>query len=100
MFRENRDKIETYLAFGASRFEACKPIAIEGLRLALLPTINQMSVIGELACERMFCFCSYTLTDGSNCFILLILPLRTYCLLPRYLYGTTVIPFDSNYWQA
>lgn len=44
--RENRDKVETYLAFGASRFEACKPIAIEGLRLALLPTINQMSVIG------------------------------------------------------
>lgn len=56
MFRENRDKIETYLAFGASRFEACKPIAIEGLRLALLPTINQMSVIGELACGWIFCF--------------------------------------------
>lgn len=44
--RENRDKVETYLAFGASRFEACKPIATEALRLALLPTINQMSVIG------------------------------------------------------
>lgn len=46
-YRENRDKIEMYLAFGASRFEACRPIAVEGLRLALLPTINQMSVIGE-----------------------------------------------------
>lgn len=31
-----------YLAFGASRFEACKPIAIEALRLALTPNINQM----------------------------------------------------------
>jgi len=44
--RENKDKVETYLSFGASRFEACKPIATEALRLALLPTINQMSVIG------------------------------------------------------
>lgn len=39
---ENRDKIEMYLAFGASRFEACKPIAKEALRLALTPNINQM----------------------------------------------------------
>ncbi len=41
-FAENRDKIETYLAFGASRFEACKPVAVEGLKLALLPTVNQL----------------------------------------------------------
>ena len=39
---DNRDKVETYLAFGASRLEACKPIATEALRLALTPTINQM----------------------------------------------------------
>ena len=39
---ENRDKVETYLAFGASRFEACKPIATDALRLALTPNINQM----------------------------------------------------------
>ncbi|KAB5588630.1 hypothetical protein CTheo_7924 [Ceratobasidium theobromae] len=43
---ENRDKVETYLAFGASRYEACKPIAISAIKLALTPTINQMSVIG------------------------------------------------------
>lgn len=35
-FTENRDKIETYLAMGASRFEACKPVAREALKLALL----------------------------------------------------------------
>jgi hypothetical protein len=40
--RENRDKVEVYLAFGASRFEACRPIAIATLRLALTPTINSM----------------------------------------------------------
>ncbi|CAD6567355.1 MAG: hypothetical protein TREMPRED_003558 [Tremellales sp. Tagirdzhanova-0007] len=39
---ENRDKVETYLAFGASRFEACKPVGIEALKLALLPTVNQL----------------------------------------------------------
>jgi len=50
---DNRDKVETYLAFGASRFEACKPIATEALRLALLPTINQMSVIGLISIPGM-----------------------------------------------
>ncbi|KAG8967773.1 hypothetical protein FRC03_009322 [Tulasnella sp. 419] len=50
---ENRDKVETYLAYGASRFEACKPIATEALRLALLPTINQMSVIGLISIPGM-----------------------------------------------
>lgn len=39
---ENKDKIETYLAFGATRFEACRPAASEALRLALTPIINQM----------------------------------------------------------
>ncbi|KAA1476242.1 UPF0014-domain-containing protein [Dentipellis sp. KUC8613] len=50
---ENRDKTETYLAFGASRFEACMPIAKEALRLALTPTINQMSVLGIIAIPGM-----------------------------------------------
>ena len=39
---ENRDKTETYLAFGASRFEACRPLVVDTLRLALMPVINQM----------------------------------------------------------
>lgn len=41
-FAENRDKVETYLAMGASRFEAVKPVGVEALKLALLPTVNQM----------------------------------------------------------
>ena len=40
--RENRDKVEIYLAFGATRIEACRPIAIQALKLALTPTINNM----------------------------------------------------------
>jgi len=51
--QENRDKVEMYLAFGASRVEACKPIATEAIRLALLPTINQMSVIGLISIPGM-----------------------------------------------
>lgn len=41
---DNKDKIEVYLAFGASRMEACLPLAREALKLSLLPTVNQMSV--------------------------------------------------------
>ncbi|KAG8799935.1 hypothetical protein FRC16_004069 [Serendipita sp. 398] len=40
--KDNRDKVEMYLAFGGSRWEACKPIATDALRLALTPTLNQM----------------------------------------------------------
>ncbi|KIY69800.1 UPF0014-domain-containing protein [Cylindrobasidium torrendii FP15055 ss-10] len=50
---ENRDKVEVYLAFGATRMEACKPIAIDALVLALTPVINQMSVLGIIAIPGM-----------------------------------------------
>ena len=40
--RENRDKVEVYLAFGATRVEACRPIAVQALKLALTPPINNM----------------------------------------------------------
>jgi len=51
--QENRDKVEAYLAFGASRFEACRPIAIQALKLALTPPINSMSVLGIIAIPGM-----------------------------------------------
>lgn len=46
-FAENKDKVETYLAMGASRWEACKPVGVEALKLALLPTVNQMRWVWE-----------------------------------------------------
>ncbi|WWD00178.1 hypothetical protein V866_007087 [Kwoniella sp. B9012] len=52
-FSENKDKVETYLAFGASRFEAFRPVGKEALKLALLPTVNQMSVIGLISIPGM-----------------------------------------------
>ncbi|KAG8828004.1 hypothetical protein FRC19_010512 [Serendipita sp. 401] len=51
--KDNRDKVEMYLAFGGSRWEACKPIATDALRLALTPTLNQMSVIGLISIPGM-----------------------------------------------
>jgi hypothetical protein len=45
---ENRDKTETLLAFGASRFEACLPLAVETIRLAMMPTINAMRYAGTV----------------------------------------------------
>lgn len=50
VYSENRDKIEVYLAFGASRFEASKRVAVEALRLALTPMINQMRYVDHDFC--------------------------------------------------
>ncbi|KAI8145565.1 hypothetical protein BJV82DRAFT_604206 [Fennellomyces sp. T-0311] len=38
--------IETRLAFGATRFEAVKPLAVEAIRVSMLPIITQLSVMG------------------------------------------------------
>eukprot|EP00126_Sphaerothecum_destruens_P006268 Sdes_comp19289_c0_seq4m10337 len=50
---ENRERVDIALAYGASRFEAILPIAKESLRNALLPTFNQMSVMGLIAIPGM-----------------------------------------------
>ncbi|RUS33853.1 hypothetical protein BC938DRAFT_483526 [Jimgerdemannia flammicorona] len=47
------DKVEMSLSYGATRWEAGRPIMIEAIRLAMLPTINQMSVIGLIAIPGM-----------------------------------------------
>ncbi|KAF9928186.1 hypothetical protein FBU30_002582 [Linnemannia zychae] len=38
---------------GATRWEACRPVAIEAMRRAMLPTINQMSIIGLISIPGM-----------------------------------------------
>ncbi|KAF9560528.1 hypothetical protein EC968_006131 [Mortierella alpina] len=50
---ENKEKIELYLSMGASRWEACRPIAVEAMRRAMMPTINQMSIIGLISIPGM-----------------------------------------------
>ena len=44
-FQESKDKIEIYLAFGATRAEACRPLAVQALKLALTPCINGMRFV-------------------------------------------------------
>lgn len=43
---QQSEQIETYLSYGATRWEAGKQVAIEAIRVAMLPSINSMSVIG------------------------------------------------------
>ncbi|KAL1917020.1 uncharacterized protein VTP21DRAFT_5218 [Calcarisporiella thermophila] len=50
---DNMEKTEIYLAFGASRWEAGRMVVMESLRYALLPTVNQLSIIGLVAIPGM-----------------------------------------------
>ncbi|KAI9364404.1 hypothetical protein DFJ73DRAFT_809141 [Zopfochytrium polystomum] len=50
---DNKDRVEMYLSFGASRWEAARPAAVEAIRLALLPTLNTMSIIGLISIPGM-----------------------------------------------
>ena len=45
-YSENRDKTETYLAFGASRFEACRPLVCRktGNHVIIKPTYNKILI--------------------------------------------------------
>ncbi|PIA14605.1 UPF0014-domain-containing protein, partial [Coemansia reversa NRRL 1564] len=45
----HRGRIETMLGFGASRWEVIRPIVVEALRAAMLPTITNMSITGLIS---------------------------------------------------
>ncbi|ORX61858.1 UPF0014-domain-containing protein, partial [Hesseltinella vesiculosa] len=49
----NKEQIETYLAFGASRWEAGHSIATEAVRLSMMPTITQMTLTGLVSIPGM-----------------------------------------------
>ncbi|KAJ2632898.1 hypothetical protein H4R22_000895 [Coemansia sp. RSA 1290] len=49
----HRDRIETSLCFGSTRWEATKPLVVEALRNALLPTITNMSITGLISIPGM-----------------------------------------------
>ena len=77
---ENKDKVETYLAFGATRFEACTPIAQDALRFALLPVINQMRYVGlpsllpfyhrrSKRCLTVYTFCHEPYRTDDSCLL-------------------------------
>ncbi|TPX59550.1 hypothetical protein PhCBS80983_g02432 [Powellomyces hirtus] len=50
---ENKELIELYLAYGATRWEAARPVVIQGVRTALLPVLNMMSVMGLISIPGM-----------------------------------------------
>ncbi|KAL5040544.1 hypothetical protein BDV3_006641 [Batrachochytrium dendrobatidis] len=50
---DQKDRIEMHLSFGASRWEAARPVCVEAIKLALLPTINSMSIIGLVSIPGM-----------------------------------------------
>ncbi|KAJ2658736.1 hypothetical protein IWW48_003884 [Coemansia sp. RSA 1200] len=45
----HRDRAETVLCYGASRWEAIRPVARDALRAAMLPTITNMSITGLIS---------------------------------------------------
>ncbi|KAI8970019.1 hypothetical protein BDF20DRAFT_888897 [Mycotypha africana] len=47
-FRIHTPALETRLSFGASRYEATLPLAVETIRMSLLPIITQLSVMGMI----------------------------------------------------
>jgi len=53
MIALHKDQIELRLSFGATWWEASRPVAVEALRLAMLPTLNAMSVMGLITIPGM-----------------------------------------------
>ncbi|KAJ2725211.1 hypothetical protein GGI07_001473 [Coemansia sp. Benny D115] len=49
----HRDRVETMLCFGSTRWEATKPVVVDALRSALLPTITTMSITGLISIPGM-----------------------------------------------
>jgi putative ABC transport system permease protein len=51
--RAGRDQVETDLALGATRWEACRTVVREAIRVAMIPTINSMMVMGLVSLPGM-----------------------------------------------
>jgi putative ABC transport system permease protein len=50
---EGRSRVEALLAFGATRWEASRPVAVLSLRAGLIPILNSMSVVGLVTIPGM-----------------------------------------------
>ncbi|PVU96321.1 hypothetical protein BB561_001285 [Smittium simulii] len=48
-----KEEIEMNLAYGATRYEICKPILAQAMKNALIPTINNMSITGLISIPGM-----------------------------------------------
>lgn len=52
-FDEGRARVEFFLALGATRWEAARPVAAEAVRTGMLPMLNSMSVVGLVTIPGM-----------------------------------------------
>lgn len=50
---EQRGRVDTLLALGASRWEAARPVVAESLRTGMLPILNTMSAVGLVTIPGM-----------------------------------------------
>jgi len=50
---EERARIDAVLAFGATAWEAARPVAAESLRTGLIPILNSMTVVGLVTIPGM-----------------------------------------------
>ncbi len=51
--KQNREKIETLLCLGATRWESCRSSMIQATRAAMIPILNTMSVAGIVSIPGM-----------------------------------------------
>lgn len=51
--KDGRSRVEARLAFGATRWEASRPVVAEALRSGLIPVLNSMSVVGLVTIPGM-----------------------------------------------
>jgi putative ABC transport system permease protein len=51
--RSERNWVETALALGATRWEACQEVVRDAIRVAMIPTINSMMVMGLVSLPGM-----------------------------------------------
>lgn len=50
---EGRPKVDAYLALGANRWEAARPVAADALRSGMIPILNAMTVVGLVTIPGM-----------------------------------------------
>ena len=50
---DKRMEVENWLALGASRWEAARPLVVEAVRAAMIPTLNAMAAVGIVSLPGM-----------------------------------------------
>ena len=49
----SREQLETLLCLGATRWEACREVVVDAIRVGMIPTINSMTVMGVVSLPGM-----------------------------------------------